>query len=166
MHTCQHQAVQNREIFWSTGKPPLTNISFSSQSSSDLSGRLWGIPLVSDTKTLAVDPLGPACWGVGASWIRLVLAHPTDAQLDQDLGRSVPFLSRFCCVSGRTVLLGRLLPSGSAVVKRRCTWFTTVFGLVMCVKCHPHLCQDLRLPSRKLHCNEMTNAIHISWQCF
>ena len=93
---------------------------------------------MSDTKALAVDPLGPVCWGMGPPLIRPVLAHPTDAQLDWDLGKLVPFLSRLCCVSGRTVLLGRLLLSGSAVVMKRCTWFTTVFGWVVCVKCLPH----------------------------
>lgn len=57
---------------------------------------------------------------VGPPWIELVPAHPTDAQLDWDLGNLEarltpkklfvtflgPFLSSFCGVVGSIVLLG------------------------------------------------------------
>ena len=40
------------------------------------------------------------------------------------------------------------------------TWSTAEFGMVVCVKCHPHECQGPRFPIRTLHCNGMINDIH------
>lgn len=67
-----------------------------------------------------------------------------------------PFLSSF---SRRAGHWGRLLPSGSAVAMRGCTW-STVSG--WCVfKWHPHECQGPRFSSRTLDCNvDCTNHAH------
>ena len=42
--------------------------------------------MVSGTGAFVVDPLGPVCWEVEPPCVGLVLALPTDARLDWDLG--------------------------------------------------------------------------------
>ncbi len=47
----------------------------------------WRCALVSDTKMWAADPSSPVDYKVKPPWIKTVVpAHPTDAQLDWDLG--------------------------------------------------------------------------------
>lgn len=57
-------------------------------------------PVVSDSGTLAVDPLGPVGWRVGPPWINVASPHFMDAWSDWDLGsleiRSKPWV--LCCV--------------------------------------------------------------------
>lgn len=62
-----------------------------------------------------------------------------------------PSLSELSVAAGRTVLLGRPL-FWSDVATRGCTWSSARFWWVVHVKWHPHECQDLRFPSRALHC--------------
>lgn len=49
-------------------------------------GTPGGSPVVSGTEVLAVDPLSPVGSEIGPPWIRLLLAHPTDAWSDWVLG--------------------------------------------------------------------------------
>ena len=123
-----------------------------------------------------MDALGPVCWGVGPPWIRPAPACPTVAlsgiwgiwRPGQHLGPFTVFLRLFLsrclwCVREHCPA-GGPLPSSSVVVMSGCTWSTTVFGWVICVKWHPHECQHPRFPSRTSHCDEMINVIHATCQ--
>ena len=65
----------------------------------------WRCAVVSGTKMLAADPLSPVSCQVGPPWIGIVCpAHPTDDQLEWDLGnleaKSTP---QTCCYAPQTI---------------------------------------------------------------
>lgn len=49
----------------------------------------------------------------------------------------------------------------SAVAARSYTYSTVVLGWVVCARWRPHGCQDPRVLSRTLHCNEIIKAINL-----
>lgn len=113
--------------------------------------------MVSGTRMFAVDPSGPVCLGAGASMDRTCssMSHRGLIKLGSgEFGLLVVslelFLKSFC--GGFIVLLWVALPSGSTIAMGECTWSCTR------VKWTP------KFPSRTLHCNEMTDVIHITCQ--
>lgn len=71
-----------------------------------------------------------------------------------------------CGVAAFMFLLGKPVPSGSAVAWRGCTWFVTVFGWV---KWSIGIHMNARTHGSKAEhciCNEKINVIHFSCQWF
>lgn len=62
-------------------------------------------------------------------------------------------LSSLCGLTSHIVLLGGTNVSRVNWGHGVCVWSARVFGQMVCVKCHPHDCQDPGCPSRILHCS-------------
>lgn len=77
----------------------------------------------------------------GSPWIAHVPVSLTGAQSDWDLGNleALSTIKALCCVPQADPELF------CGVSVRGCTWSTKVFGWVVCVKWHPHECNECHL---------------------
>ena len=103
---------------------------------------------------------------LGPPWIRLVLAHLTNAYQVGILGiRGLVNALALCHV--HWVISEQLLwcVRAHCPTEGHCHWgvllSTSKFGWAVSVKWHSHECRDPRFPSRTLDCYEMINVYHL-----
>lgn len=68
----------------------------------------------------------------------------------------IPQVNSFCCVAGRIVLLGWVVPLGNDICPK---------GVYLHFKYLGRGCQDLSFSSKTFYCNKMINVIHLTCQC-